>query len=662
MKNKLRLLAFSLLASCSLMAATGDTTTVVVHNEVQMPWYDTYDQSATFPDGSVSYNKIILEFTLGKYDCGGSYNPANPGEGPGQTGWCADWDYDVHVIACTPGGDTLKLGELITPYANTTYPHFPWTWKQSYNFDVTDFYHVLKDNITIRIFYSGYSGGFTGTTKFHFIEGTRPRDILSYTKLWDGGFAYGSVTPIDDEITFKELVFPTNAKYAETKVIITGHGNDSAQSCAEFCKKFYNYVINDDTVHTQYIWRDDCASNFLYPQSGTWVYDRANWCPGDKVHTLIHKVPTSIQPNDTFTVDLNFQQYSGSTSASYKVSAIMFFYDTFNMALDAGIEDVLGPTNDYIHRRRNPICGNPELIVKNYGSETITSIELEYSINGGATQSYTHSTSLTSLEAINIILPEIDALSSLSGNNNKFNVKIVSVNGIADENEHNNERTTTFTASPVWEGGNYVIHMQTHKYQNYNMQANWQIIDLSTDAIVLQRNGNSSAGKLSIDSINIPDGCYKLVVRTADDLGMNFFGLFNPRGYVRVFNKLDGTRYPLPLTDLGSAGLEGNFGSGFTHYFTVKNSISNKKINSENLEMLVYPNPAKDNVTIDLMGGLKYDGSIKIVNALGQEVFAAFTGNKKHIVIHTASFAAGIYTLHFESTTFKKTEKIVITK
>ncbi len=663
-KINILLFVFLSLMQYNLTATPGDTTIVVVHNEVQLPWYNTYDQLANFPDGSVSYNKITLEFELGKYNCGGGYNPANAGEiSNGGTGWCADWDYDVHVIACTPSGDTLKLGELITPYANTTFPLFPWTWKHSYYFDVTDFYHVLKDDVTIRIFYSGYSGGFTGTTKFHFIEGTRPRDVVSYVSLWDGGFNYGrTAAPIDDEVTAQNLVFPAQAKYAETKVIITGHGGDTLQNCAEFCRKFYNYVINDDTIQTQYIWRDDCASNYMYPQSGTWVHDRANWCPGDKVHTLIHKVPSSVQPNDAFTVDLNFQIYNNSNEASYKLSGIMFYYDSFNMAVDAGIEEVISPTNEFKHRRSNPICGNPEIVVKNYGGETITSIEIEYSVNGGSAQTYTHTTSLESLAETNISLPAIDALSSLTGDNNTFNVKIVNVNGNPDENEYNNERTTTFTASPTWEGGNYIIQMQTHKYENYTMQANWQIIDLATDAVVKQRNGNSSTGKLNIDTINIPDGCYKLVVRTADDYGMNFFGLFDPRGYVRVFNKFDSTRYPLPLTDLGASGLEGNFGSGFTHYFTVANSIGNKMVYSENVEMLVYPNPATDMITVDLIGGLQYDGEIKIFNALGQLVYQQNTGNQKHITINTSAYAAGIYSLHFKSAKVSKIEKIVITK
>ena len=32
----------------------------------------------------------------------------------------------------------------------------------------------------------------------------------------------------------------------------------------------------------------------LYPQGGTWVYDRANWCPGDKATTRNHELTSYL--------------------------------------------------------------------------------------------------------------------------------------------------------------------------------------------------------------------------------------------------------------------------------------------------------------------------------------------------------------------------------
>ena len=173
----------------AVKAAPGDTTWVQAQNDVQMPNFGNYDSPVTFPDGSVSYRKIIMTVTLGKYQC------------PGNPQYCGDWDYTFQTILMTPNGDTLELGRLITPYANVSYARFPWTWKERYEFDVTDFYPVLKNAADIRVHYSGYSGGFTSNVKFAFIEGTPPRNVMGIQRLWHGSFVYGKPgESIEDKI------------------------------------------------------------------------------------------------------------------------------------------------------------------------------------------------------------------------------------------------------------------------------------------------------------------------------------------------------------------------------------------------------------------------------------------------------------------------------
>ena len=36
---------------------------------------------------------------------------------------------------------------------------------------------------------------------------------------------------------------------------------------------------NPSNKNTWRVWTE-CAGNPVYPQGGTWVYDRAGWCPG----------------------------------------------------------------------------------------------------------------------------------------------------------------------------------------------------------------------------------------------------------------------------------------------------------------------------------------------------------------------------------------------
>src|SRR5436853_6058456 len=86
---------------------------------------------------------------------------------------------------------TLELGRFITPYANALSPRTPWSAVQRYVYDVTDYASVLHGQATIRISYSGYSGGFTGNVKFAFIEGVPDRDVVAIGRMWHGSFGYG---------------------------------------------------------------------------------------------------------------------------------------------------------------------------------------------------------------------------------------------------------------------------------------------------------------------------------------------------------------------------------------------------------------------------------------------------------------------------------------
>ncbi len=52
-------------------------------------------------------------------------------------------------------------------------------------------------------------------------------------------------------------------------------------------------------------------------------------------------------------------------------------------------------------------------------------------------------------------------LNTVSGNNNKFIVRILQVNGGTDENVHNNEGKATFASTPVWNGGNFAVSFKT---------------------------------------------------------------------------------------------------------------------------------------------------------------------------------------------------------
>lgn len=626
MRRLLTLLS-AVLWAASTYAAPGDTTKVQSFTGLQMDHYGAFDTTVEFPDGSVAYRKILMNFTLGKYQC------------PGNPQYCGDWDYDVHMFIMTKTGDTLEIGRFITPYANAGSPRTPWTWTQRYVFDVTDFYNQLKDSATVRIFYSGYSWGFNADVRFDFIEGTPPRNVIDIDRLWKGGYAYTTKNPIDNNVVPINLTAPANTQYAELKLNITGHGNNN-ENCSEFCRKYYRVMLNNSQVAQKDIWRDDCGYNHMYPQSGTWVYNRANWCPGDIAFTNTHPL-AGISSNSNFDIDLDFQAALDSTGATYNIQSAVIYYGAFNKNVDASLEDIIAPSDHETHFRYNPFTGKPIVKVQNTGGTTITSIKFRYQVNTGAQQEHTWNGTLASLETADIELALMSDLQGATGSTNTFNIEIVEVNGSADEDATNNKLASNFKAA-VNLPSELSIKLKTNAGTIQGMsQTSWKIVDLSTNNVVAQRN-NSAPNTTYIDSFILNQGMYKLEVTDAGCNGLYWWATpGDGKGELNLYRK--GSLIPMPLT--GYFG--GDFGCGFTQYFNVLWAQLVTEVNTLP-EILVHPNPAAGSFNVTIGGMAQTSGRLQVVDMMGRVVLQQEV-HSSSFVVNTSAISSGVYTVLFTS-------------
>ncbi len=55
---------------------------------------------------------------------------------------------------------------------------------------------------------------------------------------------------------------------------------DKPRGCSEFCTRWRELILDGKVVDLRDMWKK-CGDNPLYPQGGTWIFDRAYWCPGD---------------------------------------------------------------------------------------------------------------------------------------------------------------------------------------------------------------------------------------------------------------------------------------------------------------------------------------------------------------------------------------------
>jgi hypothetical protein len=402
--------------------------------------------------------------------------------------------------------------------------------------------------------------------------------------LWHGNFPYGkSGAAIDSSIIAIHATAPVSTQSAEMKFNITGHGSDNT-GCAEFCKKYYTVVLNNKTIAQKDIWRDDCGSIPLYPQSGTWLYSRANWCPGDRVLTHTHVLTGVNAVNPGYVVDVDFQNYSGSGTGKYTVEGSVIYYGAFNHQTDVSLEDIIAPSDFEEYFRYNPVCGRPIVRIRNSGNNAVSSVTFNYGVKGSTPATYTWTGTIAPLTTRDIELPALPELNSVTGDDNIFTVQISKVNSQEDEDPENNMLTSVFQSSPSWPT-RVIIQMKTNNFKA-NGETIWRIYDMN-DHLVAQRS-QTAFNTTYVDTVDLPPACYKLMVTDAGKDGLYWWANAGAgTGTFKVTSVVTGAE--LPLTGY----FKGDFGSGFTQYFHTDWPAHVEPAQAENrVDVEIYPNPA----------------------------------------------------------------------
>jgi hypothetical protein len=600
LKVTFTLMLFIELFSLSLNANPGDTTWVTIYNNRKLTQYGNIDTTASFPTG-MRFRKIRLHYILGRYAC------------PSGTQYCGSWDYTTMVYARPAGMDSVEIARIITPYATDWLAS---NKKHDYIVDVTDYAKALEGNTAMRFKYEGYSWGFTLTLKLEMIEGIPAMDALSVKKVYDGYFAYGNnANPIENSLIPKSFTYAAPVNRVFFKNTVSGHGSD-ATGCGEFCSKYYRLKVDNNMISQKQLWRADCGINNVYPQTGTWLFERANWCPGAVVWPIYHDLSAVTTANTTYTVDVDMQPYTaGSNWGGYSFSSQIINYSQPNQSLDLSIEDIVAPNKDPNYARSNPRCTNPIIKIKNTGTTPITSAEFSYGLSGASPISFTWTGNLNFLEETEVALQPLTAVSLTNTADTKFNVSVVSVNGSAgDGNLFNNIYQSVAAPVSIYPD-TFVVRMMTNNSTDLQTQTNetsWTLYD-DYDNVIASRTGLSN-NTLYLDTIALQPGCYRF---TLEDKGCDGYQWWYYQYYTP--NPGNGTcKIEIPGTFSTVANFSGDFGCGYTKYFKVLAPPSTVGIRSyvsdNNIE--VYPNPAQNTIYIklDLNNHLEVSYKVSDVN------------------------------------------------
>lgn len=601
MKKSLLFLVFVMLGLSAVKAE--DTLKVTAHENTQMVWHVNYDKKAYFPTQGKTFRKIYMYYTLGCAETG-----------------CSGWDYDVLTQIMHNTGrkdstvqklDTIsqsplvvdttwrvfdvlepyELGRLITPYGTYMRDNsngFNNDWTHTFVYDVTDYASLLQDSVIIRSKYNGWSSGFSATIKFDFIEGTPHRDVIQIRNVYTRGGGYQNTAHFETNvIPEKSFKIPAGAKSAQAKVLVTGHGNNQSTNCGEFCDKDYYYKVNGNVEFTHRMWRTDCGSVPVRPQGGTYLYSRANWCPGDKVFEQRWEL-TPFLTGDSISLDMDIEPYvlAGDGGSSHNISSTLFFYGEDNYEFDAELYTILAPSTANEAMNFNPNCGEVIVVIKNNSRTPLTYTKINFGVEGGKMRTGEWSGNLGFEEMDTVYLPS--AYWDGGVNAGRFTASLdIPNHRYADDNPLNNSYTTDYTITPRWE--QFRIMFRT----NGQPQENRLIITDQNDNVVFEMK-DLDANRTYSENVTLDNGCYTLRLLDAGADGLHWWvyaqtgQTTRTNGFLRVMKQV-------------GAGIYANasdFGTEYRTNFIIGDmTVPEAPVtSSDNFE--IFPNPSSGIVNI----------------------------------------------------------------
>lgn len=540
-----------------------------------------------------------------------------------------------------PKVDRYELARYITPYGNGLSLGSGWTW----TFDVSDYRTLLADSVHLA------AGNWQELLdmKFLMIKGIPPRDVVGIQNLWNGGFNYGQpADPIESHLQALTVNIPANAFNTRWKSRITGHGMDTPENCAEFCAKHHYYKVDGTQQFSKLVWRDNCDLNPLYPQGGTWVYDRANWCPGAEVWTYDFELTPFVTPGNTAVLDHDVEPYVNTGGWDYfQVEDQLVSYGGPNFTLDAAIEDILSPSTNQMWLRYNPVCTNPVIRIKNTGSSNLTSLTITYGLNGATPSVYNWTGNLAFMETEEVNLGTFAWAPSAT----EFNVTISNPNGGTDQYSYNNSKSTHYVY-PSLIPTNFVIEFRTN---NYPWEDKWTLKDAS-GTLLRSRDGTTlSPNTVYKDTLNLPDGCYEFEMTDSGEDGLYWWAnTAQGSGYLRFRKVTPTTILKNFTTDFGGQvymQFTVNAATGYTDYVYAKNN-----------SLTVYPNPSDGHVYINIDLTTKENGQLEITDLMGKKVFEhSFSQlSSESLEADLSEFKKGIYFVNLRTDNDIITKKLII--
>lgn len=523
-----------------------------------------------------------------------------------------------------------EIGRYITPYGiglSLGPQGFRWT------FDVTDYQWLLHDSVEL----SAGNQQELIDLEFELIEGTPPRTVVAHQRPW-GGLTSRSYADLSNDVALPPVTVQLSpaASQWSLRTRLTGHGHNSNNGqyphCCEWKDNTHYLYLNGAEQDAWHIWQtNDCALNPVYPQGGTWLGSREGWCPGDLVKD--HEVRlTGLNPGGTATLDYRITPVpannQGMGGGNYVINMDLLEFGAPAHTLDAEIMEVQRPSTTDVHRRNNPLCHDPLVVLRNAGAQDLTSVTFTYGVVGGTPMTWTWNGLLKHMERTEVVLPVDGAGFWVGATPSVFNVSVSAPNGGADGNPVNDSYRTAFELPAVYPE-TIVVNYKTNNFPGENSLSIRDVYG----SVIFERS-NHAANTIYNDTLTLFAGCYTVEFLDTGNDGLSYWA--DPgagSGYFRLRR----------TTGSILKSFDPEFGRSITWSFT-----SGALVGVEELvpaaELEAWPNPTNGEVTIAVQGILG-DALIEVLDMRGtlvQRQQRALHGGDR-FTLDLAGAADGLY-------------------
>ncbi|MCB0662588.1 MAG: T9SS type A sorting domain-containing protein [Saprospiraceae bacterium] len=523
----------------------------------------------------------------------------------------------------------FEILSLVTPYGNglDLGPE-----GVTFNIDVTDYAPILRGTKRMSMELGGQNQE-EMDIRFMFVRGTPPRDVKSIQNIWPFRRGYFDEILNDRYFEPRNVQLNQDAENYMIRASITGH-----QQNGEFTIRNHYFNINGGNKEFNFDVFKECSDIPIYPQGGTWIFDRAGWCPGDP--TQLHQYDiTDMSSGGNVEIDYGLNGAT-MTEANYLVSAQLVSYGPINFTNDAEVIEIIRPTNQLEFARHNPACNYPTVRIRNNGSEALRTLVIEYGEKDQPKLSYNWSGNLMFGETEDVELPlEFFSFWKESDEPGVFEVSVRQPNGNQDEYMQNNVARSNFERPQVFDRP-IAIEIKTNLRP---AETKWRLKGMDGQ-VLLERQG-ADANTLYSDEFSLGRGCYTLEIEDSGDDGLYYWyweqtGQSRGRGSAKVMNV-----YPNGIK-IAAKTFEPEFGRFIQFDLAVPEDLSST-VEAGSFELIgVHPNPTTDFINLDLEGFENQTFDVQITDTRGQQVMLKqirVVGESQQEQLMVIDLPAGMY-------------------